>query len=64
MNVDFLTKQVFGIPRFQIEIEKMLSLANVLTTLKHYYLQVQNLDQIIIIINNWPNDLCMNHTQM
>jgi len=27
-------------------------------------LQVQNLDQIIIVVNNWPNDLCLNYTQM
>jgi hypothetical protein len=44
LNVGFLTKQVLGIPRFQIEIERVLNLANVLTILKHYYLQVQNLD--------------------
>ncbi len=40
----------------------MFSLINVLTTLKHCHLQVQNLDQIIIIINNWPNDPRQNCT--
>jgi hypothetical protein len=50
--------------KVQIEIERVLNLANVLTTLKHYYLQVQNLDQIIIVVNNWLNDLCLNYTQM
>jgi len=27
----------------------------------HYCLQVKNLDRIIIIAKNWPDDLCMNY---
>ncbi len=61
-NVGFLAKRVFGIVRSQIEIEKMFSLIGVLTTLKSCRLQVQNLDQIITIINNWPDDPCQNCT--
>jgi hypothetical protein len=34
----------------------MFNLASVLKTLKRCSLQVQNLDLIITIINNWPND--------
>jgi hypothetical protein len=41
---------------FQIEIEFFFSLANVLIALKCCHLQVQNLDRIITIINNWPDD--------
>jgi len=41
---------------FEIETKKMFNLAGVLTTLKRCSLQVQNLDWIITIINNWPND--------
>jgi hypothetical protein len=52
----FLGKQVFGILEFQIDIEKMFSLIGVLIALKHCCLQVQNLDQIISIINKWPDD--------
>jgi hypothetical protein len=44
LNVGFLGKQVLGILGSQIEIEKMFHLINVLTTLKCYHLQVQNLD--------------------
>jgi uncharacterized Tic20 family protein len=55
-NVGFLGKQVLGILGFQIETERMFNLINVLTTLKCYHLQVQNLDLIIIIINNWLDD--------
>jgi hypothetical protein len=40
----------------------MFSQNGVLTTLKRCHLQVQNLDQIITIINNWPNDSCQNCT--
>jgi hypothetical protein len=62
-NVGFLTKQVFGIPRFQINIKKMFSLAGVLITPRRcHLLQVQNLNQIIVIINNWPDDPCLNYT--
>jgi hypothetical protein len=62
-NVNFLTKQVFGIPRSQIETKRVFNLASVLIALRHYYLQVQTLDQIIIIINNSPYDLHLNVTQ-
>ncbi len=40
----------------------MFSLASVLIALKHCHLQVQNLDWIVTIINNWPNDPCQNYT--
>jgi len=63
-NVGFLAKWVFGIVRFQIEIEKMFNLIGVLTTLKSCHLQVQNLNQIITIINNWPNDPCQNSSNI
>jgi hypothetical protein len=40
----------------------MFNLVGVLKTLKRCSLQVQNLDLIITIINNWPNDPCWNCT--
>ncbi len=52
--------EVIGILRFQIEIERMLSLVGVLTALRHYCLQVQNLDRMITIINNWRDDSHLN----
>jgi len=61
-NVNFLAKQVFGILRSQIETKRVFKLASVLITLRPYYLQVQTLDQIIVIINNSPNDLHLNMT--
>ncbi len=40
----------------------MFNLASVLTTLKRYSLQLQNLNWITTIINNWPNDPRQNYT--
>ncbi len=62
MKVGFLVKQVFRILGFHIEIKIVLNLVDVLTTLRCRCLQVQNLDWIIIIINNPPNDLHLHFT--
>jgi hypothetical protein len=43
-NVNFLTKQILGIPRSQIETKHVFSLVGVLIALKRYRLQVDNLD--------------------
>ncbi len=40
----------------------MFILTNVLIALRCCHLQVQNLDWIISIINNWPDDLHLNCT--
>jgi hypothetical protein len=55
-NIGFLAKQILGIPRSQIEIERGFSLVGVLTTLKRCRLQVDNLDCIITVVKNWPDD--------
>jgi hypothetical protein len=47
LNVVFLAKQIFEIPKFQIEIERMFNLVGVLIILRCYHLQVENLDKII-----------------
>jgi hypothetical protein len=62
LNVGFFAKHVIGISGFQIENERVFNLIGVLTTLKCCYLQVKNLDYIITIFNNWPNDPCHNCT--
>jgi len=38
----------------------VFNLVGVLIVLIHYCLQMKNLDRIIIIAKNWPDDLCMN----
>jgi len=50
LDVGFLAKQILGILRSQIEIEHVFSLTNVLTTLQHCHLQVENLYQIIMAV--------------
>jgi hypothetical protein len=62
LKISFLAKQVFRILRFHIETKRVLNLVEVLTTLRCCCLQVQNLDWIIIIINNWCNDLHLHFT--
>ncbi len=60
LNMGFLVKQILGIMGSQIETKCVFSLANVLTTLKHCHLQVENMDQIIIVVKNWPSGPCHN----
>jgi hypothetical protein len=52
-----------GILGSQIETECVFSLVGVLTILKHCRLQVDNLDSIIIVVKNWPNDPRLNCSQ-
>jgi hypothetical protein len=59
-NVGFLTKQILGISGSQIEIERVFNLARVLTALRCYCLQVENMDRIIIMVMNWLDDLHAN----
>jgi hypothetical protein len=40
----------------------MFRLTNILIAFRCCHLQVQNLDWIITIINNWPDDLHLNCT--
>jgi len=56
-NVGFFPKQILEIPGFQIETKKMVSLLGVLIAC---WLQVENFDQIIIVVKNWPNDQHLN----
>jgi hypothetical protein len=49
-NVGFLTKQILEILGSQIKIDHVFSLTNVLTTLRHCHLQVENLYQIIMVV--------------
>ncbi len=45
------------------QIECVFRLAGVLTLLKYYKLQVENLDHTIIVVKNWHNDLHQNYKQ-
>jgi hypothetical protein len=56
----FLAKLIHEIPGSQIKTKCVFNLVGVLTTLKHYHLQVENMDRIITVVKNWPNDPCHN----
>jgi hypothetical protein len=50
LNVSFLAKPILGILASQFEIECIFSFVVALMTLLHYYLQVENLDMIIMVM--------------
>jgi hypothetical protein len=52
----FLVCQILGIVGFQIEIERIFSLARIITNLKICHLQSYNLGNIIFVGKIWPND--------
>ncbi len=54
-TVGFLTQQILGIIGSQIE--KNLSLVRILTNHKRCRLQMENLEKLIFVNKNWPNDL-------
>jgi hypothetical protein len=56
----FLPNKIFKIPTSHIEIELVFNLVGVLITLKCYYVYVKNMDQIIMVIQNYPNDVLLN----
>jgi hypothetical protein len=45
---------VFG---SQIEITRIFSLVGILTNLRKCHLQTENLEKLIFVNKNWPNDL-------
>jgi hypothetical protein len=55
-NVNFLAKQILGILGSHIETERVFNLASGLTTLRRCKLKVDNLDRIITMVKNWPNN--------
>ncbi len=56
-TIGFLARQFFGVVGFQIEIERIFSLARILTNLKRCRLQTENLEKLIFVNKTQPNDL-------
>jgi hypothetical protein len=48
--MSFVAKQILGIPKFQIEIERIFGIVGVLTSLCCCRLGLQNLDKLVIIM--------------
>jgi hypothetical protein len=43
----------------QIEIEQIFSVIGVITNLWHSEFGIENLDCLILVVKNWPNDVCV-----
>ncbi len=47
---------ILGIPGSQIEIEIVFSIGDILTCVWCYHHGSKNLDLLVLLIKNWPND--------
>jgi hypothetical protein len=45
-----------GIVGSQIEIKRIFNMVGVITSLKRCQLGIENLDKLVPIMKNWPND--------
>jgi hypothetical protein len=56
-TIDFVARQILSIVRSQIETKRIFSLACILTNLRKYHLQLENLNFLIFVNKNWLSDL-------
>jgi hypothetical protein len=54
--VGFLARQILRIVGSQIKIEMIFSLVGILINLRRCPLQLENLEQLYFVSNNWFND--------
>jgi hypothetical protein len=54
--VGFSTKKILRIVGSQIETKRIFSLGGILTRLRRCRSQLENLDELIFVRKNWPND--------
>jgi hypothetical protein len=54
-----LTQQILGILASYIKIERIFLIGKIFTTLWRYWFQIDNLDKLMFVNKNWPNDLCV-----
>ncbi len=54
-TIGFLACQILAIIGSQIETEWIFSLAGILTNLTRWHLQLENLENLIIVSQIWPN---------
>ncbi len=58
----YLTRTILGIPRNQIKTKRVFSIVGILIGLCWCWLGAKNLDLLVLLIKNWPNDpifLCL-----
>ncbi len=54
-TIGFFTWQILGVVGSQIP-KKKISLVGILTNLRKCHLQTENLEKLIFVNKNWPND--------
>jgi hypothetical protein len=55
-TIDFYARKFLRIVGSQIETERIFSLTSILSSLRRCHLQLENLDKLIFVNKNWPND--------
>jgi hypothetical protein len=55
-TIGFLVHQILKIVGFQIETKRIFSLVGILFNLRRYRIQLENLEKLIFVNKNWPND--------
>lgn len=55
-SLSFLACHILAIPRSRIETEHIFSVASVLTSLCHCHLGLSNMDSLLMIYKNWPDN--------
>jgi hypothetical protein len=56
LTIGFLAQQILGNVGSQIEIKGIFSLTNIFTNFKRCRLRYKNLEKLIFVNKNWPND--------
>jgi hypothetical protein len=50
----------FGVLSLQIEMERIFCMASILISLKRCPLRIENMENLLLIYQNWPNDARLN----
>jgi hypothetical protein len=53
----FFAQQFMGVQRSHIEIGKIFNVASIIDKFATCQLGVQNLNKLVMILKNWPNDV-------
>ncbi len=56
LTFGFCARQILRIVGSQIETKRIFSLVGILINLRRYCLQLKNLNKLIFVNKNWPND--------
>jgi hypothetical protein len=57
LTVGFLAEQILGVIGFQIETKRIFSLFGILINFRRCRWLTENLEKVIFVNKNWPNDL-------